>query len=95
MNRRNLILSGTHLAAATAGFAAGIYTLPILTAPEAPTAADVAHVSSDVMFRGRFVRDLADSDALHWGEGEVSISATTVTLLGRLAPGPDYWLYLS
>jgi hypothetical protein len=32
---------------------------------------------------------------LHWGEGTVSISSAGVALVGRLAPGPDYKLYLS
>ncbi|MGB5743671.1 MAG: DM13 domain-containing protein, partial [Sedimenticolaceae bacterium] len=38
---------------------------------------------------------LADSDALHWGEGIVSIGQGMVSLQGRIAPGPDYKLYLS
>jgi len=33
--------------------------------------------------------------ALHWGEGDVTVSATAVALRGRVAPGPDYRLYLS
>ncbi|TNI64966.1 hypothetical protein CF133_22955, partial [Aeromonas salmonicida] len=31
----------------------------------------------------------------HWGEGEVSVGPDAITLMGRLAPGPDYQLYLS
>ena len=42
-----------------------------------------------------FRRDLKDSDALHWGEGTVSISPQAISLVGKLAPGPDYKLYLS
>ena len=44
---------------------------------------------------GRFRRDLKDSDALHWGEGEVSVGAKAIALAGEIAPGPDYKLYLS
>ena len=33
--------------------------------------------------------------ALHLGEGEVSIGAERIAFTGRLAPGPDYKLYLS
>jgi hypothetical protein len=95
MKRRILILGVTHLAAIAAGFAGGIYALPILIAPEAPSEADVRAAGGGALFSGRFVRELAGSDALHWGEGEVSISATTVAFQGRLAPGPDYRLYLS
>jgi hypothetical protein len=47
------------------------------------------------LFTGQFKRDLKDSDALHWGEGVVSISPTAISLVGKLAPGPDYKLYLS
>ena len=47
------------------------------------------------MFTGQFRRDLRDSDLLHWGEGEVSVGRRRIALAGRLAPGPDYKLYLS
>lgn len=90
-----LLLVASHVAVALAGFAAGIYALPILTAPAAPTPAEMAAATEQVQFKGQFKRDLKDSDALHWGEGEVSVSANTVALTGKLAPGPDYKLYLS
>ena len=32
---------------------------------------------------------------MHWGEGAVSISRSAVSFMGKLAPGPDYKLYLS
>ncbi|MCA3160223.1 MAG: DM13 domain-containing protein [Burkholderiales bacterium] len=38
---------------------------------------------------------LKDSDALHWGEGKVSVSADVISFHSKLAPGPDYKLYLS
>lgn len=93
--RTILFLVTSHLAVAAAGFAAGIYALPILIAPEAPSAAQVAAASSRAQFTGQFKRGLKDSDALHWGEGVVSVSADVIALTGRLAPGPDYKLYLS
>ena len=80
---------------AAAGFAAGIYVLPILTAPPAPTAADVATAATQAEFKGQFRRDLKDSDLLHWGEGTVTVSRTNIALAGKVAPGPDYKLYLS
>jgi hypothetical protein len=55
----------------------------------------VAAQAQAATFTGRFRRDLADSDALHWGEGTVSVSARSIALDGKLAPGPDYKLYLS
>jgi hypothetical protein len=93
--KRLLVLVASHLAALGVGFAAGIYVLPILVAPPAPTAADVAASAAGAQYRGEFRRDLADSDPLHWGEGTVTVGARAVTLMGRVAPGPDYKLYLS
>jgi hypothetical protein len=90
-----LLLVASHIAVAAAGFGAGIYTLPILIAPEPPSAAELQAVTAEVKYRGDFRRDLKDSDALHWGEGAVSVAASAVSLVGRLAPGPDYKLYLS
>jgi hypothetical protein len=92
---RKLLLVASHLVAVAIGFALGIYTLPILIAPAAPSAADVAAHADKATFKGQFRRDLKDSDALHWGEGTVSVSRTAIALAGELAPGPDYKLYLS
>lgn len=77
------------------GFALGVYALPILIAPPAPSATEVAAQAAAAGFTGRFRRELKDSDALHWGEGTVSVGARSIALAGRLAPGPDYKLYLS
>jgi hypothetical protein len=88
-----LLLS--HALIAVAGFAAGIYALPILIAPAAPTSAEVSAVAQAAAYTAEFRRDLQDSDGLHWGEGKVSVSAKSIAHVGRLAPGPDYKLYLS
>ena len=45
--------------------------------------------------KGEFRRDLKDSDFLHWGEGTVYLSPSSIVFKGKLAPGPDYKLYLS
>ncbi len=92
---RILLLTVTHLAVLALGFALGVYALPILTAPPAPSAAEVAEQARGARFEGRFRRDLRDSDALHWGEGAVTVGARSIALMGTLAPGPDYKLYLS
>lgn len=89
------LLAATHTLTLALGFAAGIYTLPLLIAPPAPTADEVQAVATRAQYRGHFRRDLPGSDALHWGEGEVSLSPHAISLQGRLAPGPDYKLYLS
>ena len=92
---KRLLFIASHVLAAAAGFALGIYALPILTAPAAPSAAEVASQSSQATYTGQFRRDLKDSDLLHWGEGTVSLGRQSITLSGKLAPGPDYKLYLS
>lgn len=91
---RRLILTATHLAMLAIGFAIGIYTLPILTAPRTPDTA-LQNLDSETLYVGRLVRNLKGSDLLHWGEGEVRISRNQIAHIGRLAPGPDYKLYLA
>jgi hypothetical protein len=93
--KRTLLLLASHLLALAVGFALGIYLLPILIAPQAPAEAAVQAQAAEAVFTGTFRRDLKDSDALHWGEGTVSVGRTSIALRGRLAPGPDYKLYLS
>lgn len=92
---KSLLLVISHLLVLAIGFAAGIYALPILIAPPAPTVEAVASQTSGAAYKGEFRRDLEGSDALHWGEGTVSVGAGTIGLVGELAPGPDYKLYLS
>lgn len=92
---KTLLLIISHGAIAAIGFAAGIYALPILTAPDSPSSAEVSAVAAQASFTAEFRRDLEDSDSLHWGEGKVSVGPDSVSLMGKLAPGPDYKLYLS
>ena len=92
---RLIVFLVSHGLAMAAGFALGIYLLPILTAPDAPSDSAVASVAEQAMFSTRFRKDLPGSDFLHWGEGEVSITARRVSFSGEIAPGPDYRLYLA
>jgi hypothetical protein len=92
---RTALLIVSHLIVLALGFGLGIYALPLLVAPPSPTASEVHALAQTATFKARFRRDLADSDALHWGEGEVFVGPRMVTLAGELAPGPDYKLYLS
>lgn len=93
--KRFLALAASHLLAAAIGFGAGIYVLPILIAPAAPTPQDIQPSVSAAQWTATFRRDLKGSDTLHWGEGTVSIGTHSIALAGKLAPGPDYKLYLS
>ena len=89
------LLAVSHLLVGLAGFAVGIYALPILIAPPAPSETEIQAMSTQVQYTAEFKKDLKDSDGFHWGEGEVSIGSDYITFMGELAPGPDYKLYLA
>ena len=92
---RRIILLITHAGALALGFGLGVYLLPILTAPPAPDAAMLEEQARDALYTAEFTRELRGSDFLHWGEGTISVSPTMIVHEGRLAPGPDYKLYLT
>lgn len=92
---KKFLLFLTHGLALAIGFAAGIYILPILIAPEGPSQSAVQAVAAAAQYETEFRRDLPGSDALHWGQGKVVLSPHQIALMGRLSPGPDYKLYLS
>ena len=85
----------THGIALALGFALGVYLLPILIEPDGPSDAEIVAASQQAMFSARFRRDLEGSDFLHWGEGQLSITERRVSFMGKIAPGPDYRLYLT
>jgi len=89
------LLIASHVVAASVGFAVGIYVLPILTAPPGPAVSEVRVAADGTEYSGRFRRDLKDSDAVHWGDGTVFVGRKAISLEGKIAPGPDYKLYLS
>ena len=92
--RRLIFLLISHGAALAVGFALGIYFLPILTAPPAPDAAVLEETARSAQYSAAFTRELRGSDFLHWGEGTVSLTPDRIVHEGRLAPGPDYKVYL-
>ena len=47
--RTALLLAASHTAVAIAGFAVGIYALPILVAPDAPTAEQVQAATTQAL----------------------------------------------
>jgi hypothetical protein len=91
---KTLFLGVTHIVALVVGFALGVYLLPIITAPPSPDSEMLADMARKATFRGELTRGLRGSDFLHWGEGTISLSATEIVHEGKLAPGPDYKLYL-
>ena len=94
--RRHLILFGAakFIAGLVVGFGLGVYFLPILTAEEGLDDSQIAQLSQSIERHGTFVRELADSDAFHWGEGKINVSDKKIWLEGKIAPGPDYRLYM-
>ncbi len=93
--RKVLLLVASHLLVGIVGFALGIYVLPILIAPSGPSSGEIEGISGAAQYTAEFRRDLKGSDFLHWGEGVVSVSPRGVAFKGKLAPGPDYKLYLT
>ena len=69
--------------------------MPILTAGPGLNQAAVQALATSAERRGRFVRDLPGSDALHWGDGTIMMNANKIWFDGTISPGPDYHLYLA
>lgn len=92
--RRILILLATHVLTLGLGFGLGVYFLPILIAPDDPPVEQVQTAMADASYHTTFRRDLKGSDAVHWAEGKVSVSARQVAFDGKMGPGPDYKVYL-
>lgn len=92
--RRLLLLLGSHGLVLAIGFALGIYMLPILTAPPSPDADQLETRAQGALFTATLAQDLRGNDLLHWGEGTISLGPDQIVHQGRLAPGPDYMVYL-
>lgn len=92
---RVLLLLASHALIGLLGFALGIYLLPILTESPPPDGVAMRAVMDSADYSAEVRRDLPGSDALHWGEGRLYLSEKAIAFAGRLAPGPDYKLYLS
>jgi hypothetical protein len=93
--KKILVLATTHVATLALGFGLGVYFLPILVAERAPDAAELAAAAEAAAYTTTFRKDLPGSDAFHWGEGTVSVTPGRIVHQGRLAPGPDYKIYLA
>ncbi len=95
MKLKAVVLLLSHLGVGLVGFALGIYALPILTATPSASSESLANVASQSRYQAEFVKDLKDSDGLHWGQATVYVSPNAIAWQGELAPGPAYRLYLS
>ena len=77
------------------GFGLGVYFLPILIAEKGLDKASITALSDSALRRGTFALDLPGSDGPHWGDGVTMVNADRIWLDGKVAPGPDYRLYLT
>ena len=85
----------SHSVIGIVGFTLGVYTLPILTAPEKPAKEIIDTVIDNAVYKAVFVKQLKGSDLFHWGQGQIWISNNKIVFEGKLSPGPDYKLYLT
>ena len=76
----------------TVSFVIGIYMLPILIQPPQPTATEIQALATSSQFKAELVRDLPDSNFLHWGESEVSINTNSISLQGKLGYLPTVYV---
>ncbi len=92
---KSLFIVLTHGVVFVLGFALGIYTLPILTAPEAPKTDILSKALQQSNYIGSFSSDRIDSDFLHYGQGQFSVGPDNISFIGTLTPGPHFKVYLS
>ena len=95
--RRHIVMFGIvkFCAGLVIGFGLGVYFLLILIAEKGLDKASITALSDSALRRGTFVRDLPGSDGLHWAYGVIMVNADRIWLDGKIAPGPDYRLYLT
>ena len=92
---RILFLVFSHGAVLGVGFALGVYFLPILTAPKSANLSQIEQVVSNPVYKAEFKKGQRGNDFFHWGEGQLVITNNEIVLKGKVAPGPDYKIYLT
>ncbi|ABC34685.1 DM13 domain-containing protein [Burkholderia thailandensis] len=92
--KKAVIRIGSHALALALGFALGVYALPILTAEQGATQTELRPIADRALHTGRFERGLTGGDPLHWTDGKLSVTRAALAFEGRVAPGPDYKIYL-
>ena len=83
--KQAILLVVSHVCVLAAGFALGVYALPILTAPTAPTLAETSLAASQSIYKGNGVRTHNEiTSLLHWMSSQIDEDAQP-QLYGRLA----------
>ena len=90
-----IFLLFSHGAVLGIGFALGVYFLPILTAPKSANLSQIEQVVSNPVYKAEFKKGQRGNDFFHWGEGQLVITNNEIVLKGKVAPGPDYKIYLT
>lgn len=93
--RLKIILLISHLAVLGAGIGLGIYLLPVLTAQENASLNEINDVRNQAKYKGEFTRNQKGSDVFHWAEGKIYVTDHEIAFKGKVAPGPDYKIYLT
>jgi|TARA_B110000971_G_C19807834_1_gene407360 hypothetical protein len=88
-------LTLSHGAILVIGVGLGIYLLPILTAPKPSSLKAIEKIENNALYKAEFIKNLKGSDLFHWGEAKVTVTESKITVNGKIAPGPDYKLYLT
>ena len=91
---KSFIILFSYIVTLLIGFGLGIYFLPIITAEKPNTFQEINKVQKKALYKSKFSKGQRGNDFLHWGEGNVSISNSLISLDGKIAPGPDYKVYL-
>jgi len=52
-------------------------------------------VVSNLVYKAEFKKGQRGNDFFHWGEGQLVITNNEIALKGKVAPGPDYKIYLT
>ena len=92
---RILFLIFSHGAVLGIGFALGVYFLPILTAPKSANLSQIEQIVANPVYIAEFKKGQRGNDFFHWGEGQLVITNNEIALKGKVAPGPDYKIYLT
>ena len=90
-----IFLLFSHGAVLGIGFALGVYFLPILTAPKSANLSQIEQVVANPVYKAEFKKGQRGNDFFHWGEGQLVITNNEIALKGKVAPGPDYKIYLT
>ena len=93
--KQAILLVVSHVCVLAAGFALGVYALPILTAPTAPTLAETSLAASQSIYKGNFgenahmrhnEKDCLIESQIEDAQPQLYGRLCRITVVGRLHP---------